>query len=737
MSAEPGAPELPWLEPGGALRGPLFRSLGQRLDAPGREVASGERIGPYRVLEPLGRGGMAVVYRAERADGAYQQQVALKLVDPRLSALAGQELLRRERQILATLQHPGIARLLDGGATDDGRLWLAMELIEGQRIDRHVRESGLDLPARLRLYVSVCDAVRFAHLHGLVHCDIKPSNILVTAAGESKLLDFGIAAALGRGELGEAPRALTPGHASPEQLRGEPATTASDVWQLGRLLQLLLDPGSPRVPADLGAITTRAAAADPAQRYASVAELAADVDNFLARRPVAARGGGALYRLRRLVDRNRWTSAVAMAAVATLVLVAAGFTLRVTVERDHAVRAAGRASAAAQFMVEVFNVSDPAYNRGDTLTANEILARGRERVDRDFADQPALQAFLAENIGVVHMSLGQLREAEALLRQAVSLSRGLPDVAARERAFRMRRLAQVLWRLDRYAEALAVVDEAYVLVAGDASEGDLQAMLLQTRAACEILLGRPEQAERTQTQVLALLARDPRGGPAGRGRAHATLAEALSEMQRHAEAAEILRVAVSEIGAAFESDHPDALVIEINYARQLALSGKSDQAWPIWQRASATLRQVVGDSDFRLRYAYVVGAQIEFAQGRLEAARGWTQRALADAWNRPGLDVRIGARALLIEGEIAFAQGRHDDAIRDLGAALESAARALPADHPDIARIDGLLGKALCARGDRVQGRERLARALDLQTRRAYLIDAAAETRSALAACPD
>jgi serine/threonine-protein kinase len=724
-----------WLQPGGGLRGPLWRSLARRMDGDGPgAVQAGERIGPYRVVAELGRGGMARVYRAERADGAYRQEVALKLVDPRLSRATGQEMLRRERQILASLQHPGIARLLDGGATDDGRLWLAMELVEGRRIDQHCRERGLDLAARLRLFTSVCAAVRFAHERGLVHCDIKAGNILVSEGGEAKLLDFGIAAAFERSELGEAPRALTPGSASPEQLRGDPATTASDVWQLGRLLDGLVGPGAGR-SRDLAAIVGRATAAEPAQRYASVAELASDVGNHLVRRPVAARRGGALYRLSRLIDRNRWTSAVALAAIVALLAMASAFALRLTIERNQALSAARRANAATQFMVEVFNVADPARNRGDRLSANEILARGRERLDRDFEAEPALRAYLLEKIGVVHMGLGQLDQAETLLRQATALSRDTPGIAPTELAWRMRRLAQVVWRLDRYAEAQAIVDEAYELVAGLESQGELQATLLQTRAACEILLGRPEQAERTQRRVLSLLERYPAGGAAGRGRARATLAEALAEMNRHAEAAELLRVAVGEIASALESDHPDALVVEVNLARQLAFDGRAETGWPVWERAAARLHKVVGENDFRARYAQLIAAEIEHRRGHDDRALARVQRALGGDHEQPGTRVRIGARARLLEGEIALRQGRTGDAERALHAALELAGTALPEDHPDRARIHRLLGAAQCAGGERADGRRRLAAALAVQSARPYLEAEASATQAALAAC--
>src|SRR5688500_8009059 len=199
---------LDFLTPGGGLQGPLFASLLDRLLRGPAEREPGSRVGPYRIVAKLGHGGMAIVYLAERADGEFEQRVALKLVraDPGFSPEDARELLRRERQILASLQHPRIARLLDGGTTDDGALWFAMEAVEGERIDRWCDARHAALPARLGLFLQVCDAVQFAHAHLLVHRDLKPSNILVTRDGEVKLLDFGIAAIAQPGAEAAGPR---------------------------------------------------------------------------------------------------------------------------------------------------------------------------------------------------------------------------------------------------------------------------------------------------------------------------------------------------------------------------------------------------------------------------------------------------------------------------------------------------------------------------------------------------
>jgi serine/threonine-protein kinase len=362
--------------------------------------ATGERIGPWSVIRPIGRGGMGRVDLVERADGAYVQRAALK----RLSLVAPSRLRRflRERQILASLEHPGISRLLDGGVSDGGP-YLVMEYVEGEPITVFAETHGLGLQKRLRLFLQVCDAVAYAHRHLVVHRDIKPSNVLVgtreamgeleprTAPGEPDdarvvLLDFGVARLLDfdaedpiTADSAAAP--LTPGYAAPEQLRNQPVTTASDVWSLGVLLYELVarkrpfeggtreawidavlrsDPTAPsqaaltqdapttpmrrsearRLRGDLDAICLTALRREPEARYASANDLAADVRRFLAREPVAARRPSSTYRIRRFVSRNRAAVAVTLLAVVVGLVASVAYTVSLRSARLSAERAA-------------------------------------------------------------------------------------------------------------------------------------------------------------------------------------------------------------------------------------------------------------------------------------------------------------------------------------------------------------------------------------------------------------
>ncbi|MEO1171867.1 MAG: serine/threonine-protein kinase, partial [Myxococcota bacterium] len=294
-----------------------------RFLAKQESLASGTELGPWRIVRPIGRGGMAEVYLAERADGAFERQVALKVLWPGLVTPGAEEQVRQERQILANLEDPRIADLVDGGVSHDGRPWLAMERVEGRPITEACRDRPLK--DRVALLIQVAEAVASAHRQLVVHGDIKPSNVLVTEAGQVRLLDFGIGRLLGggsgdtagRSDPGGAPggapgrprwRALTPSSSSPEQRAGHPPTPSSDIYQLGLLMGAVLEGarrGSARKGHELAAIEGRATAAAPKDRYAGADRFAADLSAFDAQRPVAALEGGATYRLR-CFARRRW-----------------------------------------------------------------------------------------------------------------------------------------------------------------------------------------------------------------------------------------------------------------------------------------------------------------------------------------------------------------------------------------------------------------------------------------------
>jgi eukaryotic-like serine/threonine-protein kinase len=453
----------------------FFAPFGTLGDAGRRTLDSSDRtgreIGKYRLEQLLGRGGMGAVYLAERTDGEFAHRVALKLLPLGLDSEIARARFASERQILATLVHPNIAQLYDGGVADDGTPYFVLELVDGRPLDEFCDRGRLTVFARVRLFLDACRAVEYAHQNLVVHRDLKPSNMLVTTRGELKLVDFGIARVVpesGEGapsELTSAARVLTPGYASPEQLRGDPITTASDVYSLGVVLHRLLTGVSPfdaattlahdaspdpvarfrstegrgmqvaadrqispaaltrLLAGDLGAILMKAIDPEPSRRYANAGELGADLERWLGHEPVMARSPSTLYRTRKFVRRNRF-----VVAAVTLVLGALGFAAvtataqarRIAVERDRARLEAAKATAFA----EVVQSANPLADGRRDASVSEALTWAVTQLDAS-RYPVSVDAAVRTAIGVTFFNQGRYAEAAPLIRSAYEARRRL------------------------------------------------------------------------------------------------------------------------------------------------------------------------------------------------------------------------------------------------------------------------------------------------------------------------
>jgi serine/threonine-protein kinase len=474
------------------------------------DLQIGDEVGNYRVTGCVGRGGMATVYAAERSDGTYEQRVALKVLRRGLDT---GDLVRRffmERQILSSLSHPHIARLLDGGSTDDGRPYIVMELVDGQPITEWADDRRLDIPQRLRLFLDVVDAVHDAHRQLVVHRDIKPSNVLVDVDGHVKLLDFGIAKLLdgdsAQTEAGVRP--LTRDYASPEQLTGGHITTATDVYQLGLLLRELLtgvrpvpgetDPGEPplrpsraarvlirgmappheraqlrsatperlarQLGGDLDVIGGKALRPDPKERYGTAAELGADVRRHLRGLPIAAHPESSAYRARKFIGRHPMFLpglAAVLCAIVVFATLIARHSQRLAQERDVAAAASQLAEATQSFFIDLFDSADPYApadpERGRNITVVEALRIGADRVDEELGDQPVLRAALLSSIAATFSRLDQAEEARAVIQRAVALRIALGDTLSSEFSDDLAVLGDLLNGQDEIDSARAVL----------------------------------------------------------------------------------------------------------------------------------------------------------------------------------------------------------------------------------------------------------------------------------------
>ena len=450
--------------------------LGLLDELAGDECAPGDVLGAWTLVRRIGRGGMGSVFLAQRSDGHFEHTAAIKLLRgmPGTDAFA---YLARERQILARLKHPNIARLLDGGATPRGQPYLVIDYVDGVPIDEHCTRHALAPPAILRLIADVCAAVSFAHQRLIVHCDLKPSNILVDAQGRPVLLDFGIAQLLqhdddATAETAETARAFTPDYASPEQREGGAVSTAADVYGIGRTLLALLGGGTAhRIDAELAAILARATASDPARRYAGVDALAQDIARYLAREPVQAMASRLPYLARKFLQR-RWPW---IATALLFVAIVAGFTLRVIADRDRAeqaernaladrdraVQAQATARQISAFLTSVLNGAHPDAGSGE-VPLSRLVEQALARIDTELAGQPAAQAELYATLAGVERVLGNMELARTTFDRAIALERLLD---------RPLQLASVLSQRTRLARAAfgkeaAVADarEAYDIV---------------------------------------------------------------------------------------------------------------------------------------------------------------------------------------------------------------------------------------------------------------------------------
>jgi eukaryotic-like serine/threonine-protein kinase len=664
----------------------------------------GQRIGPWRLIEELGRGGMATVWSAERADGRYERRVALKL--PRLNALpAGAALpgrMAREGRILAQLQHPQIAQMLDAGV-DEGQPWLALELVSGQPITAHATRHGLATAARLRLFVQVLRAVAHAHAQLVVHRDIKPANVLVTLEGQVKLLDFGVAKLLDAPEAEtadtaltqESGRAFTPQYASPEQLAGLPLSTRSDVYALGVLLYELLtgqrpytlqrgsaaeldaallqarprrpsqalDPGDAATArtlrGDVDTLVLKALQHDPALRYASAEAFADDIERHLRHEPIVARPPSFRYRAGKLWARQRWP--LSAAALSLLVLCSA--LAWALLERQGAQAQARRAEAVQAFLATTLGANDPEVAQGRSLSARDLLDRSAARIDTDFAATPDVQARLHEQTALLYSRLGDmpasLKHAEAGIRlfEAQGEAGSTPHLAL----LFMRH--EALIDLSRWDEALAATEQALAQAERHAGPGNRWApRLLGSRGWIALRQGRwpaaLADAERATALQVAL------SGEASPDALHALNNEAIVAQQTGRTARAVaLQLRIGELGPRTPGHHKTDLLVErSNLGIAWLNQGDVAAALAVLQESVPALRQHLGPAHDRvlmqtMSLAFALAENARFAEALLLQRENLAQAVARrqDGDEQPALQQAALARVLLLAGRPAEA----------------------------------------------------------------------------------
>ena len=455
------------------------------------KTLSGKIFGNYRAVEQIGSGGMGSVYLAERADGQFEQKVALKIIKPGMNSKEIVSRFEAERQILARLQHPNIARLLDGGISDSGLPFFTMEYVDGLPITEYCDKNNLSIDERLELFIKVCDAVMFAHQNLVIHRDIKPGNILVQEDGTVKLLDFGIAKVFEEDEKQKfvtrtGVRVMTPEFASPEQVRGDPVSTATDIYSLGLVLYHLLtgyppykvdttsaielekaicltEPTKPStmlikisglssteekklspgyisqtrktsipklkkiISGDLDNICLMVLQKEPSRRYNSVALFITDIRNHLNGLPVIARKSTASYRAKKFIQRHKVGVAVTSISLIVIAAVTIFYTIQLAEQRDKAELEAEKSRKVSEFLAGLFEVSDPSQSKGKDITARELLDNGARKIEVEMKDEPEVQAMMLDVIGRVYRTLGIYDKAESYMLEGLTIRQKMLD----------------------------------------------------------------------------------------------------------------------------------------------------------------------------------------------------------------------------------------------------------------------------------------------------------------------
>lgn len=706
------------VDPESEWTGSLWEGLAREVAERETPLAPGTLVGPYRILEEIERGGMAVVYRAERFDGELERQVAIKVLKLGLDT---EEVVRRfeqERQILADLDHPNIARLYDAGRTEDGRPYFVMELVEGLPIDRYCDQHRLSIDERLELFGVVAGAVEYAHQNLVVHRDLKSSNILVHRTGEVKLLDFGIARLLDMESGGglKAPptrtlvRMMTPEFASPEQVRGERVTTASDVYQLGLLLYELLTgrrpyavsdrgpgeiertichrmparpssvvsqqdaPGSPvsgatadvyrarrtsparlrrRLRGDLDNIVLQALRKEPERRYRTADRLAQDIRRHLQALPVTARADTWIYRGRKFLARH----AIGVTASALLLIAAAGVagfhTARIRSERDRAAAEAAKAEQVSRFLTGLFADADPRRARGSELTARELLDRGVEQVDRELATQPEVRADVLHVLSRTYMELGVHGTAEQLLTKVLELRRLRFGPQHAEVAEAVGDLGLLRFRQGEYVQARERLEEAVRdLEVSRGSDAPELVDVLRYLGTAYWRLGEREKGIAALERALAIQRR-----------------------------------------VAGEDSEAEALILH-GMGAMLFEMDALERAEALYERALAIYERELGADHPFVGNVLMDLANARVNQGKLDGVEAIYRRALDIQRSAYGLDhVRVG-KVLNNLGHFLTVAERNDEAVEVLQRSLEVHVEALGPAHPEVAYPLASLGDA-------------------------------------------
>ena len=675
----------------------------------------GERVGPYRLLREIGQGGMGSVWLAERADGAFQRQVALKL--PRLSGSAGlAERMAREREIGALLEHPHIARLYDAGLDERGRPYIAMEYVDGLALDVYCRQQRLDTRERLRLFVQVVRAVAHAHGRLVIHRDIKPSNVIVSAQGQAWLLDFGIAKLQGSGPADtgvtqEYGRAMTPAYASPEQVSGGALGVAADIYSLGAMLYELLTGSLPHRPqrnsaaaleeailqdepgpasarasqaataralrGEVDAILAQCLRREPERRYGTAAALADDIERHLSGQAVSAQPDTPWYRISKVLRRHR----LAFSAGGAVLLALAGGGAVAMVQAQRAQVQAERARTVQAFVVDLFraNTGGGAAGAGlRQLPAEMLLERGARLIDTRFAGQPRLQADLHGVVAGVLLDMGSpSRALQHAQRHVQALQEAQAPQAEQLRGDTL--LVELHYRTGKFAQAEAGARAA--LARDDGSDANTTLEARRWLALALYSQGRMADGDQALAAVEAQLGVGPATPSAARAEARWARAQRLAYANRFDEALPLYREAIATAAIAEGAQSPRVVRMQLRHADILLSYGRAQAARELADVAISSLRLQGGVAEIRAAVEDSAFYSMLYLNGHVPYAQALAtvQRAQQALQNEGGL------LPAALRAEVQFRLGWMNSRWGNVHEARQQLAQSVPLLQQDAA----------------------------------------------------
>ena len=729
-----------------------------------------DRIGPYRLVRPIGEGGMGEVFEAEQLH-PLRRTVALKIVKKGMDTAEFVSRFESERQALALMDHPGIARVFDAGTTPRGRPYFVMEFVDGVLLTEYCDEQRLDLKQRLKLFIHICEGVQHAHQKAIIHRDLKPSNVLVTEVDgqpQPKIIDFGVAKAMDRDLTGNTMRTGmgqilgTPAYMSPEQADFDThdVDTRADVYALGVILYELIagerpfakeelesagfrealrmirevDPPRPsdrfgtlaerrdavatsrgtvatglrrQLRGDLDWITMKALEKEPPRRYATAYALAQDVQRYLDFQPVSAGPPTASYRLGKFIRRHRAGVVAGLLVTVALVLGVTGTTIGLirAVEAERiASEEARTATRVTDFLVDLFEVSDPDQSRGETVTARELLDQGASRIKAELAGEPRVRARLMTTIGKVYRNLGLYKAALPYLESAVAVRR-THDTRGTDLAVSLAELGDLYIKLARYAEATIVLEEALVVIGGSDDPNQLiMADSLLELASVYRRRGHYDDAEplymrARAIRVLVLGEQAPEVAATDN-----SLAALYWNSGNYDEAERRYLNALAIWDAAYGRNHSDVAKVRNNLALLYHQTYRFEEAEQLYREAIPIYERILGPEHPRLGLAFNNLALVIHDQQRYDEAEPYYRRALAIAEKVFETQHPQLARIINNLGNLALDRGRFDEAEELFHRALDMRQAIFGDEHPEVAWSLRDLGVLQDRRGDPESG---------------------------------